>query len=69
MPGLREEATLPPDRSLEQDQLVTLIQQAAAAPTPLSQIPLGRAGDQQYQLEGHYLPDNVEIDHNAIHTG
>lgn len=60
MKGLQDDS-LPLDKSLEQDQLETLIQKVAhqqmVAPEP------------DFRMEGHYLPDNVEISRNAVHTG
>ena len=59
-----DEHVLMMDKSMDatdRDNLESLIKKAQMAPVA--------AADSSFQLEGHYLPDNVAIDKHAVHTG
>ncbi len=52
------------DKSIDaadRDNLESLIKKAQQAPVA--------AADSSFQIDGHYLPDNVALDRHAVHTG
>lgn len=60
MKGLQDDS-IPMDKSLEVDNLETLIRQA--------QTQQRMASPEEFRLQGHFVDDNVEITRQAIHTG
>lgn len=64
---------VPMDKSLEAEQmnLEQLIRVAQAEPLSTSAPHLvnGAADEPSYQIDGHFLPDNVDISRTAVHTG
>lgn len=68
---------LPMDKSLDAEQmnLEQLIRVAqseplgASAPTLVDGVGIGGSRPDGFQIDGHYLPDNVDISRSAVHTG